>query len=267
MIPIIISVTDRTQYLPFMLNSILASKLSDAKIYIHSNRTQSEFYCTHYYEKQLEHQLTEDLKLKEITYLMRPYSDFCQINVSNKDLIHVQKVKDILDFYFNRFNTDFLIYLKDDVIFNQNWLQNILSLYEKLKNNLGFIAGCDLNTPILRPSYKESEDNVKRGYIQVKTRNQGRYGSSQLYLITRNFYDKWKNTKLSNRIDYNSSFNEATDFIMNQACFALGFKSYLTIPQLVQHIGVKNRYNRKKMSYTHLFLEPYCYGNYLEFKQ
>lgn len=266
MIPIIISVTDRTQYLPYMLNSLLASKLQDAKIFIHSNKPQSEFHCTSYFEKPMEKQLKE-LKIPSINYVMRPYSDFCQIDVSNKNQIHVQKVKTVLDQYFNKFNTDFIIYLKDDVIFNENWLQNLLNLYNKLKDKLGFIAGCDLNTPIITPSYTETEQNIKRGYIQVKTRNQGRYGSSQCYLITRSFYNKWKNTRLPDRIDYHSTFNEATDFILNQACYTLGFKSYLTIPQYVQHIGVKTRYNRKKMAYTHLFIQPYCYYHYLECKQ
>lgn len=38
MIPIIISVTTRTEYLPYMVNSLLASKLLDAKLFIHANK-------------------------------------------------------------------------------------------------------------------------------------------------------------------------------------------------------------------------------------
>lgn len=266
MIPIIISVNQRIEYLPYLLNSLLASKLQDAKIFIHSNVGYPEFYCTTQYNKPMQEQI-KCLNIPQLHSVIRQFSDFCQINVTGKNQLHFLKVKAIMDYYFAKLDCDFIIYLKDDVVFNQNWLQNLLNLYNKLKDNLGFIAGCDLNTPIHRKTYVETEQNIKRGYIQVKTRKQGRYGSSQCYLITREFYHKWKNTRLYKRVDYNSPTNDATDFILNQICYALGMKSYLTVPQYIQHIGFKTKRPRKKMAFTHLFVQPCCYQNFLGVKE
>ena len=265
MIPIVISVTSRIQYLPYMFNSLLASKLHDAKIFIHANREFIQFYKPTQYSKPMEEEL-KCLNIPQIHSLIHPFSDFCSVEVTNKDERHVHKVRAILDQYFTRLNTDYIIYLKDDIIFNQNWLQQLLELYDKLRrDNLGFIAGCDLNTGIYQPEYVQTEQNMEYGYIPIKTNHYGRYGSSQCYLITRQLYEKWKTSKLSRRLDFYTAFNQATDFILNQASVALGFQNYLMIPQYIQHIGTHStQFFNRKMLFTHDFKSPYCYGHFVE---
>ena len=266
MIPIIISVTYRTEYLPYMLNSLLASKLYGAQIFIHSNHDDPAYNTSIQYTNPLQREL-QSLNIPQIHSRLYPYSKYCKIQIAKNPHLHIKKVKDIISYYFDKLDTDFIIYLKDDIIFNEDWLTNLLNLYNILQKNLGFIAGCDLNTLHRNPYYVELDQNIQRGYIQVKTKSQGRYGSSQCYLITRSFAEKWMNTKLSHRIDYHTNYNNASDFILNQACVALGFKSYLTTPQYIQHIGVyTKRPGRKKMLFTQLFKTPFCYGNFLEVK-
>ena len=267
MIPIIISVTTRTEYLPYMVNSLLASKLLDAKLFIHANKDNQLYQAQTTYNKPLQRQL-QHLKLPVINSTIIPLSKYFDITVTKQDLLHVQKVKAILTKYFTELSTDYIIYLKDDCIFNRDWLIELLKLYDKLKSNLGFIAGCDLNTGILQPRYIQTQQNLQRGYIACKAKKDGRYGSSQCYLITREFFEKWKSAQLPSRIAFNTTFNDSTDIIMNQACVALNFKNYLMVPQYVQHIGVHStRFHNRKMPFTHNFKTPYCYGHFVEVKR
>lgn len=266
MIPVIISLIHRTQYLPYMFNSLLASELSNVKLFIHSNKDFPQLFHSVDYHYPLQ-DAVKQLGIEQIKGSIHPYSNFCEIFVSNQNTIHIQKVKAILDYYFTSLDTDFIIYLKDDIVFNKDWLSNLLSVYAKTKADLGFIAGCDLNTHIYTPDYLQSKQNVQRGYIECKTKQHGRYGSSQCYLIARQFYNKWKNTKLNDRLNYSSTFNQASDFILNEACCSLGLKNYLTTPQFIEHIGAKSGYKRKGMPLTHLFIKPFCYGDFINVKK
>lgn len=264
--PIIISVTKRVEYLPYMINSLFASDLIGSGLFIHSNRDCLAYHYNTKYNKVLQRQL-EYLNIPEINTQLQSFDKYFNITVANQDLYHIQKVKQILFQYFTELNTDYLIYLKDDIIFNKDWLKELLKLYDKLKDNLGFIAGCDLNTKLYQPNYVQTEQNKERGYIPIKTNKDGRYGSSQCYLITREFYNKWRNSELPQRIAFNSSFNESTDFILNEASVALGFQNYLMVPQYVQHIGVHSTRFHRKMPFTHDFKGPYCYGHFIQVKK
>lgn len=257
-IPIIINVTSRVQYLPFLFNSLLESNIPNTKIHICSNGNCKMYNEQIEYHKSLKEQLNIDLQINSRIY---PLNKFAKIDILNINFLHIQKIKYILQRYFKEYDSEFLIILKDDVMFNKDWYLNLVNIYNKEKDNLAFIGDCDTNSTLLKFNHTPNQN----GYIPQYTIKQQCYSSSQCYLITRKFYQAWKNLQTNERFGYYSDFNQSTDFIMNQAATDLRFKMLLTLPQLTQHIGKHStRFYARPICFTYMFKDPICFKNRLQ---
>lgn len=169
-------------------------------------------------------------------------------------------------------NAQFIIILQNDVLFNEQWLDKLLHIYNKNKQTAGVVSCWNLHNNYLNNSTKIQD------YLKL---NKGQGIGFPVALITRKFYQRLFQThkddfdkqycklyspnliKKQNE-EIRQNFNLAGDHFVLKRCYQLGFDVFSTQKSCIQHIGVGStcRYWEKTCWYrSQLFEGQFQYNN------
>jgi hypothetical protein len=222
MIPILIRAKDRINYLNITLKSLTATNIGNSIIIIADNcSTSNEMNKFLFTSEEIESENIRGIGNKFST--IRP-------NTSNNDVFGLLWT---MMAGFELFqNTDRIVILDDDLIFNSNWFQISNYIFNKeLNTNVGIVSVFN----------NDSEDSK-----YLKLYNEKKYVSSAMFMIHRDLYNTLKRSGVySSKINIDES--TSGDIFLQRFAYANEFKILNTNDSYIQHIGNENTRN---------FIEP-----------
>lgn len=259
-IPLLIRSKDRLTNLYFTLNSLYTTNAKDlCKITIIDDKSESkemiQFLTTNNkinFQINYNKEYKQFISNKNVAYVSNFVKNKNQIiGIKNKVNIFMSDINygdrggilfSIKYGFQNNPNAEFIIIMQNDIVFNQEWLNKLLELYNKIdKKTLGIIS-CWNN-----PNKKNVQPQKIDDYLVAQS---GVFVGAQCYLISKNIYNillktkqfdkKFKPviTKEERKIATSTSdYNIAGDTYLLNIMYKNKFKLYLTVQSYIQHIG------------------------------
>lgn len=286
MIPILIRTKDRVDYLYTTLKSLTATLLDDCEIIILDDCSETDEMKKFLYTNEsftIENkgwidQINNDVKEeipKNCKHFFNPdnfsNTDIWEKYIGNnlpyetsitgiKDKFTViqpsKNMGDLCGLYWSIMsgfeiflNSDRIIILEDDLIFNKNWLNITNFIYNKEKyTKLGLISVYNRDNDIL--------NNPFTGNLYKTTDNIG----GVMYMIPRNVYEFLKkNNKII--LDIDDKKNIGGDVHLQEVLLKNEFLIYNTNDSYIQHIGIRSSIRPGRfLRFSRSFLQPFAWN-------
>lgn len=286
-IPIIIRSKDRFEQLYFTLNSLFSTNIdnncdvtivddhSTNQVLIDFLTTNERIYLNTSYQN-LCYKFKNDYRIQAISKYIKRTPVYVN-GIKNKINVHIANKSQgdrggilyaIKYGFENNPNADYIILLQNDIVFNKNWLTNLLDIYNAAdKQTLGIITGWNY---INNSKYKLIEEtDLYRIYDYAFT-------GSPCFLIHRNVYNLLLNNKIFNKqflpiqrvnkelLTSDSNYNIAGDTYLLKLVYNENLKFYITKKCYIQHIGnnISTCRNFQKIIIVNKdFIQPIEYRN------
>lgn len=199
--PILIRSYNNLSYLYTMINSIYSTDLYNGQITIVDNNSTDKMLNEFFYSfnKKLIAQKLSEQEIKNTNIKQLPSHI---LGIKQKILVHqyshhVNECKELLNTikygFQNYSNAPFIILLKDNLIFNKDWITELIKIYDKHKNDAGIIT-----------CYNNLNENVQI----IESYNI----QTACILITKKFYDFLNTNNYFQKDFFNECDIDVSDF-------------------------------------------------------